>query len=550
MRQHARGRTFPHFVDDYLELSLRSAPDQRDVGRRPRPRRPRSRTSAARAIDTHLSALAGFARRLDAIPSTPLPARRAGRAPDRLGQHRARQFELEGVRSWERNPHVYADTLASSLAAQAIFAYAPETERARRVLSKLRQVPRLVQAARDNVKDPPAIFVKVGIDTLRGAMTFIDADLPRAFSGVDDMHLLGRSRRRVAPKPCRPSARTSSTRDRGAAQGQGVVPSRAREVRAEAAARRRHLAARSIACCAIAERELAATQEEFRTLAGRLNGGDPVEAWRKAKQQITPEPGTLIADRARADRRAADVSVAQPVVVDARRRRRRRWRRRPDFFRWSSASMWTPGPFETASRRAPCTTSPTSIRRGPTTRKLEHLRDFNIPTLWTISIHEVFPGHFLHYQHLRKVESKVRRSTLFAPASYIEGLGALLRADDARGRLRPPRPRAASSASSPKRWCASPASSSASGCTPTTGRSSRACASSATRRFSRKRTRAAKPSAARSIPTYLVYAAGQADAAEAAPRLAGAAGRQAVAARVPRCAAGAGRRRRSGRCAA
>ena len=95
------------------------------------------------------------------------------------------------MRSWERNTHYYADTLASSLAAQAIFDYAAETDRARRVLSKLRQVPRLMQAARENIKDPPGIFVKVGLDTWRGTMTFIELDLPRAFSAVDDMHLLG-----------------------------------------------------------------------------------------------------------------------------------------------------------------------------------------------------------------------------------------------------------------------------------------------------------------------------------------------------------------------
>ena len=40
---------------------------------------------------------------------------------------------------------------------------------------------------------------------------------------------------------------------------------------------------------AIATRELAATQEEFRQVAGRLNGGDPIEAWRKAKPRI-PSP--------------------------------------------------------------------------------------------------------------------------------------------------------------------------------------------------------------------------------------------------------------------
>src|SRR5205085_4576424 len=143
------------------------------------------------AIDTHVSALAGCARRLDSIPHEQLPLREQIDHQIVSSNIRARQFELEATRSWERNPHVYADTLASSLAAQSIFAYAPETDRARRVLSKLRQVPRLVQAARENIKEPPAIFVKVGIDTWRGAMAFIDADLPKAFHNLDDMHLLG-----------------------------------------------------------------------------------------------------------------------------------------------------------------------------------------------------------------------------------------------------------------------------------------------------------------------------------------------------------------------
>ena len=104
-------------------------------------------------------------------------------------------FELEEVRTWERNPQFYADLLASSLAGQALFTHAPAPERARRVLSKLRQTPRLIQAARDNIKDPPGIFVKVGIETMRGALKFIDEDLPRAL------------RRRRRPAPARRSRR-------------------------------------------------------------------------------------------------------------------------------------------------------------------------------------------------------------------------------------------------------------------------------------------------------------------------------------------------------
>ena len=82
--------------------------------------------------------------------------------------------------------------------------------------------------------------------------------------------------------------------------------------------------------------------------------------------------------------------------------------------------MWTPGPFETKPSRAYYYLTDVD-RSWPPERQEEHLRDFNFPTLWNISIHEVYPGHFLHFQHLRQVESKVRKSTFFAPASFVEG---------------------------------------------------------------------------------------------------------------------------------
>jgi uncharacterized protein (DUF885 family) len=82
--------------------------------------------------------------------------------------------------------------------------------------------------------------------------------------------------------------------------------------------------------------------------------------------------------------------------------------------------MWTPGPFETKPSRAYYYITDVDRTWSPE-RQREHMRDFNIPTLWNISIHEVFPGHFLHYQHLRQIESKVRKSTFFATASFVEG---------------------------------------------------------------------------------------------------------------------------------
>ena len=180
----------PHFVDEYLAYLYEVQPTNatfdgvhvhddllEDFSRQ--------------AIDAQIRALGGFDRRLAAIdPARATEVERLERPAIEAGI-RARLFELEQVRTWERSLQVYADTLSTSLAGQAIFEYSPLAERARRVLSKLRQAPRLMQAARDNIKDPAGILLKVGLESLRGTLRFVNDDLPRAFADVDDLHLLG-----------------------------------------------------------------------------------------------------------------------------------------------------------------------------------------------------------------------------------------------------------------------------------------------------------------------------------------------------------------------
>src|SRR5688500_3084315 len=180
----------PHFVDEYLSYLYEVHPTNatfdgihlhddllEDLGRP--------------AIDTQVRELGAFARRLAAIDPARLTNVERLERPALEAGIRARLFELEEIRTWERNPQYYADILATSLAGQALFDYAPLAERARRVLSKLRQVRKLIQAAVDNIKDPPGIFVKVGLESMRGTRRFIDDDLPRAFGGLNDLHLLG-----------------------------------------------------------------------------------------------------------------------------------------------------------------------------------------------------------------------------------------------------------------------------------------------------------------------------------------------------------------------
>lgn len=406
----------PHFVDDLLAYLHETHPTHaaldgihvfddllEDLSRH--------------AIESEAHALAGYLRRLQEIAGEGMTG--VERLERRmLTDHlEARMFDLEVIRTWERNPQLYSDIIASSLAGQALFSHAPAPERARRILSKLRQAPRIVQAARDNVKEPPGIFVKLGIETMKGALTFIEDDLPRALSSIDDLHLLGDLadaqseavqaigayiqylEQDVAPR-ARASFRLGRDKFEKKLRLDEGIPLPVDRL------------------LAIAERELHETQEKFRSVAGRLNGGDPLRAWEHTKTQH-PEPGELVAVARRQlddlqtflERQAlVTLPPAEPVMVAPT----------PDFYRWSFASMWTPGPFEAKPTRAYyylTDVDPT----WPLERQREYLRGYNLPMLWSISIHEVYPGHFLHYQHLRKVESKTRKSIMFAPASFVEG---------------------------------------------------------------------------------------------------------------------------------
>jgi uncharacterized protein (DUF885 family) len=406
----------PHFVDDLLGYLYETHPTYatldgvhthddllEDLSRH--------------AIEAEAHALSGYLRRLEDIDPEGLTE--VERLEHRmLGSHvRGRMFELEDVRTWERNPQFYADIIASSLAGQALFSHAPATERARRVLSKLRQTPRLIQAARDNIKDPPGIFVKVGIETMRGTLKFIEHDLPRAFSSLDDLHLLAD----LADAQVEASHSVSAYID----YLETEVSSKARasfrlgQDRFEQKVRLDEGVPLPVdKLLDIATRELRETQEAFKSVAGRMNGGDPLATWAKTKAQH-PAPGELVTVgreqlnelRTYLERQSIiTLPQGEPITVAPT----------PDFYRWSFASMWTPGPFESKPTRAYYYLTDVDPA-WPPERQQEYLRDYNYPTLWSISIHEVYPGHFLHYQHLRRVESKVRKSILFAPASFVEG---------------------------------------------------------------------------------------------------------------------------------
>jgi hypothetical protein len=406
----------PHFVDEYLSYLYEVHPTPasfdgvhlhddllEDVGRQ--------------AVDGQIRTLGGLARRLAAIDPARLTDTERLERPALDASIRGRLYELEEVRTPEKSLQFYADILSTSLAGQVLFDYAPLPERARRVLSKLRQVPRFMGTARDNLKDPPGIYLKVGLESLRGTLRFINDDLPRAFGDLGDLHLLGdladaATEAATAVGDCIEYVEKDLA---PRARGSFRLGRKAFEHRLQLA---EGITVGTDRLLAIALRELTRTQDEFRRVASRLNGGDPLAAWQKAKEDHPPAGQLVSAVREQLEE--IQTFVTRERIVTVPNGASVAVAPTPRFYRWTSASMWTPGPFETRAQRAFYYITDVDPS-WPPERQSEHLRDFNYAALWAITIHEVFPGHFLHYQHLRNVNAKLRKSILFSSTAFVEG---------------------------------------------------------------------------------------------------------------------------------
>jgi uncharacterized protein (DUF885 family) len=404
-----------HFVDEYLAYLQESHPTEaafdgvhlhddliEDYSRE--------------AVDARGRELGGWARRLEGISPSTLKSEERLERRVLSDSIRARLFTLEELRPWQRSPLHYAETLASSLAGQVLFDYAPVAERARRVVSKLRQTPKLLEAARKNVTDPPGLFVKVGVESLDGVLAFVERDLPKAFWALDDMHLLGdladastvavnalRSYTAHLKDSVAPRSRASFRlgRDRFAQmlkvqEGIDVPPEQLLE---------------------IAERELKLTQAEFAKVSSGL-GGDGPTVWSQVKERH-PQANELIS--------VVDGQL-QDLVTFIRRNRLvtipehepLRVAPTPEFYRWTFASMWSPGAFESKTLPAYYYITIPDPSWSPE-RQEEHLRDFNFAALPSISTHEAFPGHFLHFEHIRAIAKPLRKTAMLMPVSFVEG---------------------------------------------------------------------------------------------------------------------------------
>jgi uncharacterized protein (DUF885 family) len=321
-------------------------------------------------------------------------------------------FRTRELRTFARDPRRALD-VAADVSSYVSRDYAPAADRAAAVARHLEQLPAYLEQALplldDEVWEGPRM---IAIDAARGFASFMRDDVRRELGPVDTalarrldaavesaaVACEGYGARVEALRPLPDSALGADAFVALLGAQEGVHES------AEALRRR-------------ADAELDRLGAETVELAGRLAPGRPVAETFALMEADHPSAAELLpATEAMLDRlrdfwiRSGVISVPANAHCEVRPT--------PAFRRWTSASYEPPGALDPPGMAHYYFI--TTVQPDWTAEQAEQwLRSLNHVALENVSVHEAFPGHFVHFLNAYRNPSLVRR--VFGPSGFIEG---------------------------------------------------------------------------------------------------------------------------------
>jgi len=86
---------------------------------------------------------------------------------------------FEEIRHWETNAAEYASLCVDAIHILLLREYAPLAERAHAILARVKQIPRFLDEARNNLKNTPAVFTQLAIEITEGGIAFLGSLVPQ-----------------------------------------------------------------------------------------------------------------------------------------------------------------------------------------------------------------------------------------------------------------------------------------------------------------------------------------------------------------------------------
>jgi len=369
------------------------------------------------ALDAELSRLRRFDDRLAKFDPSKLSPRQSIDLRILQAAIKKEVFEMQDMSIFERNPMVYARAADVNVYVKRNFA--PLEDRVRSLVAIESQIPNILIAAKTNLNDVlPKPYVELAIQIARGSSDFLKKNLVVAVAGLKDEQI------RAAFQDANRRA-ANALADYAAWLERQKLPKASQDFALGEEKFRRLLAQTELVdlppekILEIGLEQLKAQQSAFAEAAKTIDPNKSAIEVFKEIQGEHPTPQNLIPDISKnLEKIRKYVSshhlVTIPSDIRAQVKETPQYRRATSF-----ASMDTPGPFEKHATEAYYYITPTESD-WPEKQKQEWLTAFNNYASDIVSIHEVYPGHYVQFLRLNASPAgKVEK--IFGSYAFIEG---------------------------------------------------------------------------------------------------------------------------------
>jgi uncharacterized protein (DUF885 family) len=374
---------------------------------------------SASAITARAAVLKGQLATLDSLKTGGLTASDSIDAAMIDGSIRSELQDIEVLQSWKHNPMSYAGAAGSAVDLLMKRNFAPPLERLRSVTARLRGIPAILAAMKANVDNPPKEFADLALQMAAGSVGFFrgsvaawakesagaDTAALRAFTLVNDSVVAAlQSAADWIKSDLLPRAKGSY-----AIGAQAFADKLKYEEMIDLPLSR---------VLALGEANLAKDHRDFLAVAATVAPGKTpaqamatLESEHPSMDSLIPSARNTIegARQFLVDHQIVDIpSEVRPIVTET-----------PPYARNGSfASMDTPGAYETKATEAFYYVTPPE-KSWDAKHIEEHLRLYNKSVMNMITVHEVFPGHFLQFIYAPQFPTKTRK--LLGSSSNAEG---------------------------------------------------------------------------------------------------------------------------------
>jgi uncharacterized protein (DUF885 family) len=329
----------------------------------------------------------------------------------------AQVLYIDTIRMWRKDPDAYSSGITNAAFAIMKRNFAPAATRLKALIAREQAMPAMLQEAHKNLTEAVPIYTQIAVEQIDGNVSFFRNDVPAAFSDVTDAALLAEFKQTNA-------AVIAALGDYKTFLVKEVSPKATTAFAYGADTFSQALAATEMVdlpidrLLQIAEADRQKNETEFQAVARQIDPKKTADVVLQAIEKDHPAAGKLLEttqetlDSIRkfiVDHHIVTIPPSDPAqVVET-----------PPFLRsTTSASMDTPGPFETAQVHAFYNmTLPDP--RGSAAEQADFMRQWYYPSISNVSVHEVYPGHFIQFLYAKNFPTAVRK--VFGANTNIEG---------------------------------------------------------------------------------------------------------------------------------